>query len=88
MPGGGSAWAGGDGGGGGGGGSRQKPPPPPGVYPRYVPKRGAVLKNILQGIPGLFVFVPPLCGGGSVNDGGGRVSPAPPPGGDGAEQGK
>ncbi|KAG8072310.1 hypothetical protein GUJ93_ZPchr0006g42687 [Zizania palustris] len=84
MPGGGSACAGGDGG---GGGSRQKPPPPPGVHPRYVPKRGEVLKKIVRGIPGLFVFAPPLGGGGAVNDGGVRVSPAPPPGGDGAEQG-
>lgn len=70
------------------GGNGQKPPPPR-VHPRYIPKRGGVLKGIVRGIHRLFVFLPPS---GPVSAVGGRVRPAPPspgPGGDGVlEQGK
>uniref|UniRef100_J3LGV8 Uncharacterized protein n=1 Tax=Oryza brachyantha TaxID=4533 RepID=J3LGV8_ORYBR len=65
-------------------------PPRPGVHPRYIPKRGSVLKGIVRRMLGLFVFFLPQGGGGggaAVNDGGGgggRVRPV----GDGAKQGK
>lgn len=73
--------------GGGGDGGGQKPPPPPRVHPRYIPKRGAVLKGVVRGMLRLFVFLPPSRPVSAID---GRVRPAPPSlGGDGVgEQGK
>ncbi|BAF09970.1 Os02g0736700 [Oryza sativa Japonica Group] len=76
---------------GGGGVGGGKKPPPPGVHPRYVPKRGSVLKGIVRRMLGLFVFLLPQQGGGGAangSGGGGRVRPAAPPVDDGGEQGK
>ncbi|PWZ24919.1 hypothetical protein Zm00014a_033725 [Zea mays] len=68
----------------------KKPTPGPGAHPRYVPRRGSVLKGIVRGVLGLvFTLI-----SAPANSGGHRVRPAPPPatgGGesdDGAEQGK
>lgn len=59
--------------------------PPPGTHPRYVPRRGGVLKGIVRGMLGL---ISPLITA-PANPGGRRVRPAPAgAGGDGAEQGK
>ncbi|AQK74672.1 uncharacterized protein LOC100382284 [Zea mays] len=65
--------------------------PTPRAHPRYVPRRGSVLKGIVRGVLGLvFTLI-----SAPANSGGHRVRPAPPPapgeGGesdDGAEQGK
>lgn len=76
---------------GGGGVGGGKKPPPRGVHPRYVPKRGSVLKGIVRRMLGLFVFLLPQQGGGGAangSGGGGRVRPAAPPVDDGGEQGK
>nr|TKW41472.1 hypothetical protein SEVIR_1G318500v2 [Setaria viridis] len=71
-----------------GAGGRDKNPPPQGVHPRYIPKRGAVLKGIVRGVLRRLLLSSPLAGG-PANSGGCRVRPAPTEaGGDGAEQGK
>lgn len=65
--------------------------PTPGPHPRYVPRRGSVLKGIVRGVLGLvFTLI-----SAPANSGGHRVRPAPllAPGeggesDDGAEQGK
>ncbi|KAJ1280946.1 hypothetical protein BS78_04G270800 [Paspalum vaginatum] len=62
-----------------------KKPPQPGAHPRYIPRRGGVLKGIVRGMLGLIspLIIAP------ANPGGRRVRPAPAgEGGDGAEQGK
>ena len=76
----------GDGGGGGGDGNKKPPPPTPGAHPRYIPKRGSVLKGIVRGVLGLISTLI----GAPANSGVHRVRPAPPGegGDDGAEQGK
>jgi hypothetical protein len=65
------------------------PPPPAGVHPRYVPKRGAVLKGIVRRMLSCFLSAsPPIIGPANSSS----VRPAPAGegegGGDGAEQGK
>lgn len=68
-----------------GDGNKKPPPPTPGTHPRYIPKRGSVLKGIVRGVLGLISTLI----GAPANSGGHRVRPAPPgEGGDGAEQGK
>ncbi|CAL5055778.1 unnamed protein product [Urochloa decumbens] len=63
-------------------------PPPQGVHPRYIPKRGSVLKGIVRGVLRCFLLASPPASG-PANSGGRRVRPAPAEaGGDGAEQGK
>jgi hypothetical protein len=72
----------------------QKPTPAPApapasAHPRYVPRRGAVLKRIVSGALRCFLFQANGLVPGSVV--GGRVSPAPPDmlgGGGAAEQAK
>ncbi|CAN6246188.1 unnamed protein product [Urochloa humidicola] len=72
----------------GGGGRDKNPPLPQGVHPRYIPKRGSVLKGIVRGVLRSFLLASPPAGGPG-NSGGRRVRPAPAEaGGDGAEQGK
>ncbi|KAF8775882.1 hypothetical protein HU200_004074 [Digitaria exilis] len=68
-------------GGGSASGGRSKGPPPQGVHPRYVPKRGSVLKGIVRGVLRCFVCA------STANTGGRRVRPAEA-GGDAPEQGK
>ncbi|CAO2047573.1 unnamed protein product [Urochloa humidicola] len=74
----------------GGGGHDKNPPWPQGVHvhPRYIPKRGSVLKGIIRGVLRFFLLAsPPASGPG--NSGGRRVRPEPAEAGrDGAEQGK
>lgn len=68
-----------------GDGSEKPPPPTPGAHPRYIPKRGSVLKGIVRGV--LDLISTPI--GAPANSGGHRVRPAPVgEGGDGAVQGK
>ncbi|RLM78558.1 hypothetical protein C2845_PM12G26390 [Panicum miliaceum] len=71
-----------------GGAGDKNNPPPQGVHPRYVPKRGAVLKGIVRGV--LRCFLP--ASSAPAGSGGRRVRPAPAEAGaggdDGAEQGK
>lgn len=64
--------------------------PTPGPHPRYIPRRGSVLKGIVRGVLGLvFTLI-----SAPANSGGHRVRPAPPAPGegggsdDGADQGK
>lgn len=74
-------------GGGRAGGDRDKNPPPQGVHPRYIPRRGAVLKGIVRGVLRRLLLTSPLAGG-PANSGGCRVRPAPAEAaGDIAEQG-
>ncbi|CAL4885270.1 unnamed protein product [Urochloa decumbens] len=74
--------------GGAGAGRNKNPPLPPRVHPRYIPKRGSVLKGIVRGVLRCFLLASPLASG-TANSGDRRVRPAPAEaGGDGAEQGK
>ena len=72
----------------GGAGSKNNPPPQ-GVHPRYVPKRGAVLKGIVRGVLRCLLL---LASSAPADSGVRRVRPAPAEAGaggdDGAEQGK
>ncbi|OEL17069.1 hypothetical protein BAE44_0021914 [Dichanthelium oligosanthes] len=73
------------------GGFCNKNPAPQGVHvhPRYVPKRGSVLKGILRGMLRCFLLTTSQLAGEPASSGGRRVRPAPAEaGGDGAEQGK
>ncbi|CAN6280049.1 unnamed protein product [Urochloa humidicola] len=54
----------------GGAGRNKNPQPPQGVHPRYIPKRGAVLKGIARGVLRSFLLASPLAtdeaGGGGA----------------------
>ncbi|RLN09910.1 hypothetical protein C2845_PM11G26530 [Panicum miliaceum] len=59
-----------------GGAGNKNNPPPQGVHPRYVPKRGAVLKGIVRGVLRCFLLASPLASA-LADSGSRRVRPAP-----------